>query len=214
MSEAMFRQEFDGATSVPVWTRPTHRGFAAVDRGRAGSFSAWVDRDQDVTDAPAQPNPGAESLIEQGYALGLAEGRRLAEVQLAEERAATAQLLASLEAFRPEPPAGLAAMLSGAVRRLVAQIVGEVEINANLLAERTQTVAALIADEAAPSRLRINPADAGRLGGISLPIDITPDPTVAPGAVLLETGSGWIEDGPAVRLEKLRIALDRMGAPK
>ena len=29
-----------------------------------------------------------------------------------------------------------------------------------------------------------------------------------------ETGHGWIEDGPAVRLERLRAELDRMGAPQ
>jgi hypothetical protein len=32
--------------------------------------------------------------------------------------------------------------------------------------------------------------------------------------VKLECASGWIEDGPAVRLERLRLALDRIGAPE
>jgi hypothetical protein len=31
---------------------------------------------------------------------------------------------------------------------------------------------------------------------------------------MLDTGSGWVEDGPHVRLEKLRTQLDRLGTPK
>jgi flagellar assembly protein FliH len=37
---------------------------------------------------------------------------------------------------------------------------------------------------------------------------------LAPGTIRLDTGAGWVEDGPNVRLEKLRNALDRMGAPR
>ena len=36
--------------------------------------------------------------------------------------------------------------------------------------------------------------------------------TFAGRTLVLETGHGWIEDGPAVRLERLRAALDRVGA--
>jgi hypothetical protein len=32
--------------------------------------------------------------------------------------------------------------------------------------------------------------------------------------LLLETGAGWIEDGPAVRLDRLRAELDRIGAAR
>ena len=42
----------------------------------------------------------------------------------------------------------------------------------------------------------------------------TPDAGLARGSIVLETGHGWIEDGPAVRLERLRAELDRMGAPQ
>ena len=37
---------------------------------------------------------------------------------------------------------------------------------------------------------------------------------LARGSIVLETGHGWIEDGPAIRLERLRAELDRMGAPQ
>ena len=92
--------------------------------------------------------------------------------------------------------------------------VGEVEIDAGLLADRIDSIATLIVDETAPSRLRLNPADVARLAGMTLPLAAIADPNVTPGSILVETGSGWIEDGPAVRLEKLHGALDRLGAPK
>jgi flagellar assembly protein FliH len=213
MSDPAFAHDFSGAQAVPVWTRPRHHAFAAADRAAPGGFSAWVDRQEEPDPEPSS-NPGADSLIEQGYALGLAEGRRVAEARLAEDYAAVARLMQSLEALQPEPPVALAAMLSASVRRLVAQIVGEVEVNAETLAERTLAVATVITDEASPSRLRLHPDDAARLEGLPLPLEILPDPTMPPGAILVETGSGWIEDGPAVRLEKLGLALDRMGAPR
>ncbi len=40
------------------------------------------------------------------------------------------------------------------------------------------------------------------------------DSHIAPGTILLETGDGWLEDGPEVRLDKLRAALDRLGVPR
>ena len=214
MSEPAINRDFDDAQPVPVWTRPSHQRFAPVQPGspRPG-FSAWVDGAAEEQ-SPRPLDPGAQSLMEQGYALGLAEGKRAAEAALAQERAAMADLVRALEALQPEPPTALAAMLSATVRRLVAQIMGEVEIDADLLGERVQAIAVLIADETTPSRLRLNPADAARLQGLPIGVDVLPDPTLAPGAILLETGSGWIEDGPAIRLEKLRLALDRLGCPR
>lgn len=219
MSERVVAHAFADAQRVPVWTKPAPRRFAAVPSAGTTGFSAWgsapaePEQVEDVAEQAAHDS-GAESLIQQGYALGLAEGRRMAEATLAEERAALARLVEGLEALQPEPPQQLASLLAASVRRLVAQIVGEVEINEETLTERTQAVAALIVEDAAPSRLRVHPDDAGRLAGARLDLEIAADPTLAPGSILLETSAGWIEDGPAVRLEKLRTALDRMGAPR
>ena len=38
------------------------------------------------------------------------------------------------------------------------------------------------------------------------------DPALQRGSIILDTGDGWIEDGPAVRLERLRAALDSFGS--
>ena len=73
---------------------------------------------------------------------------------------------------------------------------------------------AMIAEETAPKRLRLHPTDAVRLQGTHFAVEIVGDPMLAPGTIILDTGSGWVEDGPHVRLEKLRAQLDRLGAPR
>lgn len=217
MSDMGIAAQFGDAARVPVWTRPQARRFTPVPVGAPRGFSAWSDGaagQDDMAAAEAPTIAEAEALIAEGYAQGLADGRHAAEAEMVAERTALARLAGTLEGLQPEPPAALAAVLAMTVRRLVAQIVGEVAIDDAMLAERTQAVAALVAEDATPSRLRLTPADAARLDGARLDVEVVPDPTLAPGSVLLETGAGWVEDGPAVRLDKLRAALDRMGAPR
>jgi flagellar assembly protein FliH len=217
MSDAAF-VGFADAERVPVWTRPTARSFAAQATGQAaGGFARWSD------DAPANepyaahaaPSMhGAEALIAQGYAEGLEAGRIAAYEEVAGERAALQALARGLQALNPEDGDGLAQVLAASVKRLVTQIVGEVEINAETLVERCQAVAAAVAEETTPSRLRLHPTDVARLDGAGFSIDMVGDPLLAPGTVVLDTGHGWVEDGPHVRLERLRNALDKLGAPK
>jgi flagellar assembly protein FliH len=214
MSDKRF-QPFADAARVPVWTRPSATVFTAAT-AEAARFSAWADGAAAEADpsfhAPASNDVAdEEALVAQGYAAGLAEGRRLAEADLVNEHAALVRLAESLEALKPAGADGLAGLLASTVKRLVTQIVGEVEINPDTLAERVQSVAAMITEETTASRLRLHPTDVVRLADAQLGVEIVGDPLLAPGTVVLDTGSGWVEDGPQVRLEKLRAALDRMG---
>jgi len=212
LDPAMFAE----AARVPVWTRPPTRRFTAAASGDQVRFSAWADQAHD-NDQEASPPPSidnAEALIADGYAQGLAEGRRVAELELADERAALARLAETLRTLEPEPPAALAAQLALSVRRLVTQIVGEIEIDDTLLAERTRAAAAVIAEDAAPARLRLNPRDIERLADARIDLERVADPSLSEGAIVLETAAGWLEDGPAARLDKLRLALDRLGCPR
>jgi len=207
---------FDDAARVPVWTRPSSGSFTPRS-AEASRFSAWAESDgadHGFHSKASNDVANAEALIAQGYADGLNEGHRLAMIELEEERAALQRLASSLECLNPEGSDGLAAMLANSVKRLVTQIVGEVEINADTLLERTQAVAAMIAEETAPSRLRLHPTDVVRLKGANIAVELVGDPLLAPGTIVLDTGTGWVEDGPHVRLEKLRTQLDRLGAPK
>jgi flagellar assembly protein FliH len=207
---------FAEAARVPVWTRPANGSFTSRS-GDSSGFAAWTQGDSAepaFRSTASNDVADAEALIAQGYADGLNEGRRLAMIEMEEERAALQRLAAGLECLNPQGSDGLAAMLANTVKRLVTQIVGEVEINPETLRERTQAVAAKIAEETAPARLRLHPTDVVRLQGANIAVELIGDPLLAPGTIVLDTGTGWVEDGPHVRLEKLRAQLDRLGAPK
>ncbi|MFN3944672.1 MAG: FliH/SctL family protein [Allosphingosinicella sp.] len=164
------------------------------------------------------PPPSAEEELRQlqseAFAQGYEEGRRTVEAEVAAERDAVARLAESLETLRPEPTNALALLLAETVDRLVREVVGAVDIDPVTLLARAKAAAALIGDNVEPSKLRCHPDDAELLAGAALDVPIAPDPALERGTLILETGHGWVEDGPAVRLERLRAELDRMGAPR
>jgi flagellar assembly protein FliH len=157
-----------------------------------------------------------EKLRAQGeaYARGYDEARAAAEQELAAEREAIARLAASLEVLRPEPTNALALLLAETVDRLVREIVGTVEIDAGLLLARAKAAAALIGENVEPSKLIVHPDDIALLEPAGLAVELVGDPSLVRGTVILETGHGWVEDGPAVRLERLRAELDKLATPQ
>jgi flagellar assembly protein FliH len=178
-------------------------------------FTPWGGVEDEDERPVAQPAAiDIEAIRADAFADGWAEGRRTVEVEIAAERDVLARLAESLDVLRPEPTNALALLLAETVDRLVRQIVGLVEVDGALLTERAEAAAALIGEETGPARLRINPADIALLDGARIPVAIVGDDHVERGALVLETGQGWIEDGPAIRLERLRAELDRMGAER
>lgn len=188
----------------------SHREAGFRPRNAEGGFNA--DNDEDVLPLTAEQERARRE--EEAFAAGHAEGRREAELDYEAERDALARLAQSLQVLRPEPANALALLLAETVDRLVREVVGEVEIDAGLLVERARQAAALVAREVEPTRLRAHPDDIVHLENAALNVPLEADPDLARGTIVLETGHGWIEDGPAVRLEKLRAELDRMGAPQ
>lgn len=148
------------------------------------------------------------------FAEGFNEGRRTVEMEVATERDAIARLAESLEQYRPEPPEALAELLAETVDRLVRQIVGEAVIDTAMLESRVAAVAGIITEAAAPVRMRLHPEDAERIATANMEIEVVADEALLPGSVFVETGAGWIEDGPEVGIEKLRQALERMSVPQ
>jgi flagellar assembly protein FliH len=203
---------FAGAERVAVWTkRPS----------TPPPFTAWGDALRHGFEVPEEPMvfeaPPAVDIdviraeaMAQGYAAGIAAGREEAEA----ERVAIKTLASSLEVLRPEPTQALGALIAATVERLVGEVVGEVEIDRDTLMLRAQAAAALIGDETRPAVLKLNPDDVAYLDGAALPVAIEADASISPGNLRLETVSGWIEDGLAVRLERLRCALDRIAAAR
>jgi flagellar assembly protein FliH len=188
-------------------------------------FVPWGDaaepaEDDLPADIPEAFEPEGEPIDEiaalraECFAQGFEEGRRTVELEVAAEREALARLAESLSAIRPEPPQVLAALLAETVDRLVRQVVGEAGVDAELLRSRAVAAAALVGAETEPGRMLVHPDDVPLLSGARLPLPVAGDPTLARGSVVIECGKGWIEDGPAVRLDRLRNALDRLGVPR
>ncbi|HTU10073.1 MAG TPA: FliH/SctL family protein [Allosphingosinicella sp.] len=187
-----------------------HKEAGFRPRNADGGFTA--DNDEEVL--PLTPDQERARIEEEAFALGHAEGRREAELDYEAERDALARLAQSLQVLRPEPANALALLLAETVDRLVREVVGQVEVDATLLLSRAQQAAALVAKDVEPTKLRAHPDDIVHLEHANLAVALEADPGLARGSIVLETGDGWIEDGPAVRLERLRAELDRMGAPQ
>lgn len=192
----------------------TRIGSFAFERA-APMFTPWhASGDGQV---PGQELPGeidGEAIRAEAFAQGWEEGRRTAEQEFAADREVLARLLESLDVLRPEPTNALALLLAETVDRLVRQIVGLAGVDGDLLTARAEAAAALIGEETEPARLRLNPADLPLIDAARIPVAIVGDSGLARGSLVLETGQGWIEDGPAVRLDRLRAELDLMGAPE
>ena len=189
----------------------TRVGSFAIER-RSAAFTPWHDEERRAPKPKPEYDPEGDRA--EAYAQGFEEGRRTSELELAADRAAMADLMDALEVLRPEPTNALALLLAETVDRLVRQICGQVEVDAQMLASRCEAAAALIAAETGPARLRLHPDDVPLVDPTRLRVPIVGDDTIVRGNLVLETALGWIEDGPAVRIDRLRAELDRIGAPK
>lgn len=204
---------FAGAQRVSVWTQPDGAG--------PPPFVAWGEALRTAFVAPEEEafEPEIEQIdiesiraeaMAQGFAAGIEAGRREAD----EERAAIRVLAANLQGLKAEPTQGLGMMIAATVERLLHQVVGEVEVCSATLIDRAQAAAALIGDEVRPAVLKLNAQDLARLDPAELPVPAEADPLLSPGELRLETANGSIEDGPGLRLERLRAALDRIAAAR
>jgi flagellar assembly protein FliH len=161
-------------------------------------------------DAAAAPMTD-EDILEQArieaFAQGFDEGCRvIGDSQVAEAEARNRLA----EALEPAPSGMLSTMLSATVVRLVEQIVGEVEIDIERLVQRCDTVAAFIEENDPKGALHLHPDDIAMLQDETIGVRLVADEAMHRGCVRLETADGWVEDGPDVRLSRLRALLDDM----
>jgi flagellar assembly protein FliH len=197
---------------------PTSLGSFVLKRAntafRARASDAGMDSRMDVDTPPMTPEQERLRARSDAYEQGLAEGRRTVELEFAAERDALERLVGALEVLKPEPTNALALLLAETVDRLVREIVGQVDVDANLLLARAKAAAELIGENVEPSKLRAHPDDLAYFEPAGLELTLQADSTLPRGSLVLETGHGWVEDGPEVRLERLRAALDKMAAPQ
>ena len=160
---------------------------------------------------PVEPANSASETIDDPFAMGLAEGQRLAEAAFAVERRQLLALVAGAEALQDEPSEELAQLIAETVERLVRQIVGQAPIDAEWLQAQADIAAAMVAEADKARTLWVNPADAALLVDAAITLPIEADPTMTRGTVRIETSAGWIEHGRAVYLNELRAALGSEG---
>lgn len=181
-------------------------GFRSLYTAHPGAQTATIRAAMnDVVDA----DPIEEARME-AFTMGFDEGCRItAEANVAHADGLT-NLADALANLAPAPSGMLSTMLSATVVRLVEQIVGEVEIDIERLVQRCDTVAAFIEDNEDKSALHLHPDDVALLEAEAVGVKLVPDKTMHRGCVRLETTDGWVEDGPDVRLSRLRALMDDM----
>jgi flagellar assembly protein FliH len=204
---------FATATKVAVFTQ--QRGPTPFTAWHAALREAF-ETPQDIAPEPDPMEPAIDvaAITEDAFASGFDEGFAAGRAEAEGERARLRALAAGLEALRPEPTPALGGMIAATVERLLTELMGQVRIDRDTLVARAIAAAALIGEETRPAMLRLHPDDLALLDGADLPVPAEADATLVPGSLKLETAQGWIEDGPAQRLERLRIALDRVEAAR
>ncbi len=167
-------------------------------------------------DADAEPNvfiDPVEAAHAAGYAEGMAAAAAAAAATQARDQALLAEIAGSLAGDRLDREA-MATQLRHTVLMLVTRIVGDVGVAAERLASRIDIAADMLSDAAESAMLRVHPDDVALLEG-RLPSTIFPvgDASIDRGSFVLESASTVVEDGPAMWLEQLAAAIDRVPLP-
>ena len=187
--------------------RPAEGGFRSLYTAPPGQLTAAM------RGAVVEVEPEVDLVEEarmEAFTLGFDEGCRVTAEANAADADARARLAEALGLLAPAPSGMLSTMLSATVVRLVEQIVGEVEIDLERLVDRCDTVAAFIESNQDRSALHLHPDDVALLEGETIGVPMVADKSMHRGCVRLETADGWVEDGPDVRLSRLRALMDDM----
>lgn len=188
--------------------RPRH--FSPADRTNRPT-AGW-----NPLDADAEPSPFLDRLQAAhaaGYAEGLAAAAAAAQTARTRDEALLTGLATALGEGRLDREQ-VAAQLRQTVMFLVTRIVGDVGVAADRLGTRIDAAAEMLAEAGESAMLRVNPDDVALLDG-RLPATIFAigDAAVARGSFVLESASTVVEDGPALWLEQLASAMDRVSLP-
>ena len=156
------------------------------------------------------PTNGEWPAVADRYQLGFEDGRREAQDAFEVERAALQRLVESVGALQPESSEELAMLIGETVYRLVTDIVGKAQIDADRLSHRASAAAALIAECDNARTLCVNPEDVPLLEGLRTSLKIEGDSSLARGDVRIDCSAGWIEHGTSLYLDALRSELGLM----
>lgn len=192
---------------APKGSFRTRFGNEGSGLGWTAAASATPDRLMPEAEPEADP---VEQAVREAYMAGFHEGERVARESVAADDNARRALASALADVAHTGEGALAQMLAEAVTRLVAQIVGEVAVDEALLAERCTAIAACIDPDDARAVLEVHPDDLPLVQAEGVEVPLKPNAALSRGSVRLATAEGWIEDGPDVRLDRLRALMDDM----
>ncbi len=196
---------------------------AAPDAKSGPKHFSPADRDHNPTEGwdPLDAASETESFLDPlaaahaaGYAEGLAAAAAAMQANAARDQALLTELAAALGTDRVDRDR-IAMQLRQTVLLLVGKLVGEIGVAPDLLAGRIEAATELFADASEAALLRVNPDDVALIEG-KLPKSIfaAGDATIARGSFVLESASTIVEDGPAMWLDQLASAIDRVAVPK
>jgi flagellar assembly protein FliH len=151
-----------------------------------------------------------EQASQEGFLVGFQEGERITREAHEADDSIRRDLIAAIGQLGGVGEGTLASLLSHSVLRLVTQIVGEVPVDEERLAERCVAIAAHIDPDDDKAVLEVNPLDLPLIPTEGLGVALTPNAQLSRGSVRLATSDGWIEDGPDVRLDRLKAMMDDM----
>ena len=141
------------------------------------------------------------------FAMGFAEGQRLAQELFAAERQQLLDLIRNAEALQSEPSEEVAVLIANAVERLLTQLAGQSVPDRAWLEAQVSRAVELIQETDAKRRLRLHPDDAALLVDAQINCEIIVDPDLRRGEIRVECSSGWVEHGIPVNLARLRTEL-------
>ena len=202
---------------APEAGEPMPRHFSPADPD-TDPTEGW---DPFAADAEGKP-AGASGFVdpinaahEMGFAEGKAAGLAEAAANNARDRGLIEAIAAELRAAGHLDRERMAAQLRQTVMLLVGRLIGEAGVDGALLARRIEAATELLADSAESALLRVNPDDLALLDGrLPKTVFAAGDAAVERGSFVLESASTIVEDGPALWLEQLSQAIDRVALPR
>lgn len=173
--------------------------------------SGFRPRTHPMPESVDQPHESSDPVIAEEevdlFALGLAEGQRLAMIAFEIERDQFRALLSAAQGLQAESSEELAVLIAETVARLVCDIVGETPLGSEQLRARASRAASLIADCDAARTLWVHPGDVAALQTVELGLQVMADPEAEPGSMRIDCSHGWIEHGTSLYLRELRSQL-------
>lgn len=163
-------------------------------------------------DVTAEQGTQADAALRDAYDRGFEEGWSHAQEEAERKIAALSQIISGLDRLRPCGSKDLAVLLATVVDRLLRDVLDVSVPDAGALRARINHAADMVIDVSEPAVLQLNPLDAQLLEPVELPVTVETNHSLTRGEFRLLTAMGGIEDGPELRLQQLKTALEHLCA--